>query len=73
MFKDRVGEINYNKHNTPMKIIKYNGCEDMIVEFQDKHRFQVQTRYDAFKKGQISNPFDKTVFEIGYLRSGKIY
>lgn len=54
-----------------MKIISYNSCNDVVVEFQDKHRCQVHSTYSNFKKGNIKNPYDISVFGKGYYGNGK--
>ena len=42
------------------------------IEFQDEHKYVAKNmRYDYFKNGRLQNPFDKTVFDVGYL--GKNY
>lgn len=45
-----------------MKIIEYKTCDDMIVEFQDEYKEKVNAQYQAFKRGNVKNPYDKTVF-----------
>lgn len=70
---NRVGEINYNKNGTKMIIIKYNSYNDIIIEFQDEYRIKVNTRYGDFKKGNVKNPYDKTILNIGYIGMGKIF
>ena len=54
-----------------MKIIEVNSFSDVIVEFQDKHHFRKRTTYANFNKGQIKNPYDKSVYEIGYIGEGR--
>ena len=54
-----------------MKIIKYNSYSDIIVEFQDKYKVKVPTNYGNFKKGMVRNPYDKTVYDVGYFGIGK--
>lgn len=70
-FINRAGEENYNKYGALMKIIKYNNANDILVEFQDEHKTKVHTSYKHFKKGNVSNPYDKTVFSIGYIGEGE--
>ena len=48
---DRTGECSYNSKNELMKIIEYNNCSDIIVEFQDESCLKLHTNYAAFKKG----------------------
>lgn len=66
----RVNEMNNNIHETQMKIIEYKDASHIIVEFQDEYKTKVKTRYEQFKKGWAANPYDKTVYNIGYLGEG---
>lgn len=68
---ERIGQVNTNNHGTLMKIIKYNNCHDIVVEFQDENKYTTKTYYTNFIKGKVENPFDNTVFGIGYLGTGK--
>lgn len=67
----RVGEVKYNRCGTLMKIVQYNTCNDIWVEFQDEYKYIAHSRYDHFKNGSISNPYDKTVNNVGYIGVGK--
>lgn len=67
----RIGEENYNNFGTLMKIVEYNKCSDIIVEFQDEYKARVHTEYKNFKKGNVRNPYDKTLYNIGYIGNGK--
>lgn len=69
--QERLGEEKYNLHGTLMKIIKYNNTKDIIVEFQDKYKVKVHTQYGNFKKGEVRNPYDKTIHEVGYIGEGE--
>ena len=68
---DRTDEINYNTYGTKMKIIKYNTARDIIVEFQDEHKAKVHTAYTPFSIGQVKNPYDKSVYGVGYKGNTK--
>ena len=68
---DRTGETNISNEGCIMKIIEYNGANDIIVEFQDKYRYRVHTEYNNFKKGVCKNPFFPSVFGHGYLGTDK--
>ena len=68
---DRTDEINYNTYGTKMKIIKYNTAKDIIVEFQDEHKAKVHTAYTPFSIGQVKNPYDKSVYGVGYKGNTK--
>jgi hypothetical protein len=66
----RIGERNINRYGTEMVIIIYNHARDIYVQFQDEHKFIKHTSYYQFKKGGVSNPYDKTVYGIGYFGVG---
>jgi len=67
-----LGEINYNRYGTPMKIIRYGSSSDIDVMFMDDHNYVVRHAvYQNFKKGNMKNPYDKSVYGIGYLGVGK--
>ena len=71
MKNKRIGEMNYNTYGTLMKIIEYNGANDIIIEFQDNNHVKKKVTYGNFKKGNINNPYDKEVFGVGYFGQGK--
>ena len=55
-----------------MKIIKYVSNEDIDIEFQDEfHYVKKNQAYINFKNGSVKNPFDKTIFGVGYLGDGE--
>lgn len=68
--ESRIGEENYNNYGTLMKIIKYYKNNDIWVEFQDEYKAKVHTNYGNFKRGEVRNPYDKTVENVGYLGEG---
>ena len=47
---DRIGETNISNEGCVIKIVKYNDARDVIVEFQDEHKYRAHTSYQAFKK-----------------------
>lgn len=63
----RLNEERLNNQNCPMKIIKYNGNHDIIVEFQDKYLAKVHTNYDRFQKGNVKNPYYPSVYGVGMI------
>ena len=68
---DRTGEIGYNNYGTKMVITKCVSAKEIYVEFQDEYKFIAKTQYDNFKIGNVKNPYDKTVHNIGYIGVGK--
>ena len=68
---DRTGEIGVSNEGCVVKIVEYNNCDDIIVEFQDEHRYRVHTQYVNFKNGKCKNPFYPSVFGHGHLGTDK--
>ena len=67
----KIGEIRNNNKGTPMRIIAMRSSNDIDVEFLDNHHYiKTHTTSGNFKKGQIKNPYDKTIFGLGYLGEG---
>ena len=64
---DRTGETNISNEGCAMKIVEYNNANDIIVEFEDEHKYRVHTRYGYFKNGQCKNPFFASTYGHGYL------
>ena len=53
-----------------MIIVDYINANNILVQFLDKNKTIVKTKYCHFKKGKVGNPFDKTVCENGFLGVG---
>lgn len=55
-----------------MKIICYRSWDDIDVEFLDEYHYvKEHVIYGNFKRGEIKNPYDRSVFNIGYVGAGK--
>ena len=65
--KNKIGEVGKNTAGCIMKIIEYNKRSDIIVEFQDEYGAKVHTQYGNFKKGNVKNPYAKTVYGVGMI------
>lgn len=65
----RVGEINLNKKGCKMKIIEYDNCDNILVEFQEYNgiKERVKTRYSHFKSGDVMCSYYPSVYNIGYM------
>ena len=67
-----LGEIRKNNHGTLMKIIRIRNKSDIDVQFIDDIKYvKEHTNYQNFLRGQIKNPYDKSMYGIGYLGVGK--
>ena len=69
-YESKIGEENTNSYGSIMKIIKFNNQRDITVQFDNGYIVQ-KTRYDQFCRGGISNPYDKSIFGLGYIGEGK--
>ena len=56
---ERLGLEKCNKWNEPMKIIEYNGANNIIVEFQDEWKEKKKTDWKSFCGGGVVNPHIK--------------
>lgn len=54
-FIDRTGEVGTNNQGLNMKIVKYNGCSDISIKFEDGALVE-HAQYSAFKNGEIAHP-----------------
>ena len=54
-----------------MKLIEYINCKNVTVEFQDGNNYLAKTTYREFLLGKVDNPYDKTIFGIGYRGVGE--
>lgn len=68
--KDYIGVIGLNNNGRKMKIIKNrnNGCVD--VEF-DNGYIKRNVRKWCFDNGKVKNPYDATVYDVGFEGIGK--
>lgn len=67
--EQRLGAEKYNNQGCLMKIITYNSATDIIVEFQDKYKCQINCEYKQFKNGNLVNPYFPNVFNKGMVGS----
>jgi hypothetical protein len=67
---DRVGEVNVNSFGSEMVIVNYNTGADITVQFTKDGNVK-RTNYSCFKKGNVRNPYDITLYGIGYLGDGE--
>lgn len=69
---ERIGEVKHNHFGTEMKIIRYENSGDIDVQFLDGNYYIYHnTTYRNFECGCIKNPYDRSVFGVGYIGVGK--
>ena len=59
------------QYGTEAKLIKYYNCNNVLIEFQDEHKFRTTITYRQFTTGKIKNPYDLSVCGKGYIGVGK--
>lgn len=64
---ERLGEEKYNKQGCLMKIVEYNGWDNVIVEFLDNQKTRIRTQYSNFLRGEVKNPYHPSVFGVGVV------
>ena len=71
MGKNRIGEQFKTNEGYEIVIVKYNGCKNVSVEFQDEYKAVVNNLiYSNIKKGEVKNPYHPSVYGIGYFGVG---
>ena len=68
---DRTGEENVNNFGSRMIITKYNNNRDMDVYFPEYDYTISHAKYDHFKKGEISCPYERRTYGVGYIGIGE--
>jgi hypothetical protein len=65
--KTRIGERFITKEGYEVVIISYNKSSDVVVEIQDEYKTKVHTTYGNCKKGEIKNPYNKSVYGVACI------
>jgi hypothetical protein len=68
---NRIGEKNVNEFGSEMIIANYNGCMDIDIYFPKYDWTFKNAKYQHFKNGDIKCPYDKSVYDVGYIGEGK--
>lgn len=68
---DRTGEVGYNTFGSKMVIVKYRKYSDIDVYFPEYNWIARNKEYRHFKKGNVRCPYERRIFNIGYLGEGK--
>ncbi len=64
---ERLGETFVNQMGSMFFIKEYNSYSDVVVKFMDEHGVEVHTTWQNCQNGKVKNPYDKTVYGVGYL------
>ena len=63
---NHINETNISFYGQKMTIIRYNGCNDIDVEFEDNYVSRNRT-YTDFKLNRITNYNYPSVFNVGII------
>ena len=69
--EDLEGQIFKTKGGTDCIVLKYNGYRDITVQFLDENKHITKTHLRTLRMGGVKNPFDKTVYGIGFIGLGE--
>lgn len=68
---DRTEEKNINNFGSEMVIVEYRTNKDIDVYFPEYDCTVKNREYKHFKNGKIKCPYERTLYEIGYIGEGK--
>lgn len=63
---DMTGQEFITNQGSCIKVIEYINNKKVLIEFQDKHKYQMWVQKDKILKGKVKNPFYPSVCGIGY-------
>lgn len=66
-YNDRLGFENHNFQGCLMKVVEYNGTRNVIVEFQDEHKYRKKVQWVDVLRGDIKNPYCPFVCGVGMI------
>lgn len=67
----RLGEIRRNKQGCEMKIVEYKNANEIRIKFLDSCGYEKSTQYQHFVRGEVTNPFYKAIYGVGYNSGDK--
>lgn len=71
--KERIkaGDLFRTNEGCDALVVEYIKSNNIIIEFQDKHRHEVRVEAAQLRNGQVSNPYYPSVLRKGYRGVGK--
>lgn len=63
---DITGQEFVTNQGSCIKVIKYINNKKVLVEFQDKYRYQKWVQKDKILKGKVKNPYHPSVCGVGF-------
>ena len=68
---ERIGEETKNNFGSKMKIIAYRKYNDVDVYFEEYNWIAKNRQYIDFQKGEIKCPYERRVYNVGFIGEGK--
>ena len=68
---DRVGERGVNNFGSEMIIVRYRNVHNIDVYFPEYDWTYKGVYYKNFKKGNVKCPYERRIYEMGYIGEGK--
>ena len=65
--EERIGIEFTTNEGYQVIVIDYESCMKIQVMFLDEHKYKTWETWQHLQKGQVKNPFHKSVFDVGYL------
>lgn len=69
--RERIGQTFKSNQGYIFKIVDYINSKEVIIEFQDEHKYSYTVTYRQCQQGKVNNPFHRTVRGVGYIGVGK--
>lgn len=66
----RMGNVTRNNFGSLMTVDEYNNSQDIWVRFIESGNL-VHTTWGQFSNRSVKNPYDKTIYGVGYIGEGK--
>lgn len=70
-FREYIGKRYWTNEGYQIVIIDYIDRHHVLSKFEERPDLQIWSTLQNIKKGQIKNPYHKTVYGIGYYGYGK--
>ena len=66
-----VGEVFKVNSGGFCTVVNYISSREVEVEFNDEYRYKTKTSSGHVRNGRVRNPYNRTLFGVGYLGEGK--
>ena len=70
-YKYRIGETSISSEGLKMEIIEYKDSDNITIKFEDGTIVK-NIQYGNFKRGNVKNPFNPSLCNVGYIGYTKI-